>query len=104
MKKQLFTANRIMEYINDSEWSTVCPLFLLCTNENALRINSVRNHWHEAKQGCMEVFVDKLTRIVIVSCPFLWLGCFGQWPQNCIIKHHNFRQLHNITSCTIFID
>ena len=31
-----FTANKNMKHINDSEWSTLCPLFSLCTNENAL--------------------------------------------------------------------
>ena len=32
------------------------------------RNNSRPDPWCEAMQGCLDVFVDKLTRMVIVSC------------------------------------
>ena len=31
-----------MEYINDSEWSTLCQLFSLCTNGNAESVEILR--------------------------------------------------------------
>ena len=65
------------------------------------RINSVPDPWCKAVPlRCLDIFIDKSTQKLIISCPFL--QCFVL--RLAMILHYKASQWKRTQGCTIFID
>ncbi len=91
-KNDDFTANNEMEYIDDSEWSTLSIVFVMHQWQYTLELiqYQIPDTWSSAKTTY---------QMVIVSRPFL--RCFGLWITK--ILHYKAQQRQLSQGCTIFI-